>query len=179
MGHENLRVGDGPSTSHPSPGGSPHIKPTRPLRRHDRVHLAHRCVSPPGGEWHTVGPPATNKWPNASAKACDASGSIPNSPAAKRTGRVQHQGIVLNRIVRLSPWEDDERFATKHTNDERRECLGVDLISGPNPTQDHHPEGQQGERHFTARVETSSTNARSRSMTTGSGVGPRRHQPVA
>src|SRR5690606_3326102 len=31
VGHENLRVGDGPSTSHTSPGGSPHIKPTRPL----------------------------------------------------------------------------------------------------------------------------------------------------
>src|ERR1700744_6013014 len=30
VGQENLRTGDGPSTSHTPPGGSPHIKPTRP-----------------------------------------------------------------------------------------------------------------------------------------------------
>src|SRR3954452_12505045 len=29
VGHENLRVGDGPSTSHTPLGGSPHFKPTR------------------------------------------------------------------------------------------------------------------------------------------------------
>src|SRR6185312_13081935 len=31
VGHENLRTGDGPSTSHTPPGGSLHIKPTRLL----------------------------------------------------------------------------------------------------------------------------------------------------
>ena len=39
VGHENLRSGDGPSTSHTSTGGSLHINPTRRYQRPGRVHL--------------------------------------------------------------------------------------------------------------------------------------------
>ena len=54
VGHENLRTGDGPSTSHTPPGGSPHIKPTRPLPTScpgtPRRLPTNRGLGP--GQWH-------------------------------------------------------------------------------------------------------------------------------